>query len=148
MSHNLHSKSTFRWFHFDQNFRRRFRQFKDQSTSEIEIFSRWIGEVQYKIPSEYISQSFKIQRFNTETKQFQCLFEEPRIPVLSKFLIHSIRVYWKRKSYLSWEDLIKKFCLPIELVWRQDIRTAQNINNKGFSPETPEISLQRLNSKI
>ena len=112
MSHNLHSKSTFRWFHFDQNFRRRFRQFKDQSTSEIEIFSRWIGEVQYKIPSEYISQSFKIQRFNTETKQFQCLFEEPRIPVLSIFLIHSIRVYWKRKSYLSWGGFDQKVLPP------------------------------------
>ena len=33
----------------------------------IEIFLKWISEVQYKIPSEYISQSFKIQHRNTET---------------------------------------------------------------------------------
>ena len=49
-------------------------------------------------------------------------------------IISHIQLKFIGKENPIWagEDLIKKFCFQIELVWRQDIRTAQNINNKGW----------------
>ena len=91
---------------------------KELLSPEIEIFLRQISEAKYKIPSEYISQSFKIQRLNTETtaiwdKTISIIIWRTEIKtILSIFLKHSIKVYWKRKSYLSWGGFDQKVLLP------------------------------------
>ena len=93
--------------------------FKEEKllNSEIDKFSRWNFEVQHKIQSEYISQSFKIQQRSSYLRQnyFSSYLKANyiRFPVLSLFsILHSIKVYWKRKSYLSWGGFDQKVLLP------------------------------------
>ena len=80
--------------------------------------------------SKFNSSILRQQLF--ETKLFQWLFEERRSKQFYQYF-SSIQLKFIGKENPIWagEDLIKKFCSQIELVWRQDIRTAQSINNGG-----------------
>ena len=135
MSHDLHS---IHLYDFDQNFRRRFG--KDQSNSKIENWDIlevdfrstiqnpiWIhfSIIQNSTSQYWDNRHLRKNNFNNYLKNRDFLFDQYSWYIQLKF-IGKENPIWAR------EDLIKKFCFQIELVWRQDIRTAQNINNKGW----------------
>ena len=143
MSHNLHSKSTLI-------------KISGEGLDNLKInrhlklrYSR--GGLEKYNTKSHLNTFLNHSKFNVSTlrqNNFNAYLKNREFLFYQYFWYIQLEFIGKENPIWAGEDLIKKFCLPIELVWRQDIRTAQNINNKGFSPETPEISLQRLNSKI
>ena len=117
--------------------------------SDVKIL-RQVSEVNLN-PSEYTFQSLQIQNLGAETraiwKQFD--FGNKKNYIIFCFIIIShiqLKFIGKENPIWAREDLIKKFCFQIELVLRQDIRTVQNINNKGFC-QPPRICQNKPSMK-